>query len=115
MIATKVIIKMKMILLHLDNHKNASKILLIYKMLNNIFVFHKYKNNIVALLTLGKSLVWTLIFNFNKASLGETACLSNPCFLLTGCLGIQFLIHPLSQHSQLGYLWLPTPHCAALV
>ena len=25
------------------------------------------------------------------------------------------LIHPLSQHSQLGHLWLPAPHCAALV
>ena len=26
-----------------------------------------------------------------------------------------FLFTSLSQHSQLGYLWLPTPHCAALV
>ena len=31
-----------------------------------------------------------LIFNLNKAPLGETGCLSNPYFLLTGCLGIQF-------------------------
>ena len=30
---------------------------------------------------------------FNKTPLGETGCLSNPYFLLTGCLGIQFLIH----------------------
>ena len=58
-----------------------------------------------------------LIFNLNKTSLGETGCLSNPYFLLTGCLGIQFLFlfTLLSQHSQLGYLWLPTPHCAAVV
>ena len=45
MIAMTVIIKMKMILLHLDNHKNASKILL------QLFIkFDKYKNNIVLLL-----------------------------------------------------------------
>ena len=57
-----------------------------------------------------------LIFNLYKTSLGETECLSNPYVLFTGCLGIQFfLFTPLSQHSQLGYLWLPTPHCAALV
>ena len=33
-----------------------------------------------------------------------------PTFLY--CPGIQFFDSPLSQHSQLGYLWLPTPHCA---
>ena len=41
----------KMILLHIDNHKNALK---------------------------------------NITPLGETGCLSNPYFLLTDCLGIQF-------------------------
>ena len=73
----------------------------IYKILNNFFVFDKYKNNTVVLLTLGsskkivvllnlgKSIAWTLIFNLNKTALGETGCLSNPYFLLTGCLGIQ--------------------------
>ena len=61
----------------------------IYKILNKFFVFHKYKNNTVVLLTLGKSIAWTLIFNLNKTALGETGCLSNPYFLLTGCLGIQ--------------------------
>ena len=88
----------------------------IYRILNNFFVFDKYKNNIVVLLTLGKSkkiavlltlgkskeivvlltldksLGWTLIFNLNKGEsypLAETGCLSNPYFLLTGCLGIQ--------------------------
>ena len=69
--------------------------------------------NIAILLTLGESLGWPLIFNLNKTPLGETGCLSNPYFLLTGCSGIQFfdspLIHPLSQHSQLAYLWLPIP------
>ena len=55
-----------------------------------------------------------LIFNLNKTPLGETGCLSNPYFLLVAQAS-SFLIHPLSQHSQLGYLWLPTPHCAALV
>ena len=29
-----------------------------------------------------------------KTPLGETGYLGNPYFLLTGCLGIQFLIHP---------------------
>ena len=53
---------------------------------------------------------------FNKTPLGENGCLSNLYFLLTDCLGIQFFLFiPVSQHSQLGYLWLPTPHCAALM
>ena len=50
--------------------------------------------NIVILLTLGKSLRWPLIFDLNKTPLGETGCLSNPYFLLTGCLGIQFFDSP---------------------
>ena len=66
----------------------------IYEILNNFFVFDKYKNNIVVLLTLSKSLEWTLIFNLNKTPLGEIGCLSNPYFLLTGCLGIQFFDSP---------------------
>ena len=66
----------------------------IYEILNNFFVFDKYKNNIVVLLTLSKSLGWTLIFNLNKTPLGEIGCLSNPYFLLTGCLGIQFFDSP---------------------
>ena len=37
-----------------------------------------------------------------------------PTFL--DCSDIQSLHStPFSQHSQLGYLWLPTPHCAALL
>ena len=64
----------------------------------------------------GCFLGWLLLtFNLNKTPLGETECLSNPYFLLTGCLGIQFFNSPFSQHSQLGHPWLPTPHCAALV
>ena len=59
---------------------------------------------------------WLLLtFILNKTPLGETGCLSNPYFLLKGCLGIQFFNLPFSQHSQLGYLWFPTSHCAALV
>ena len=59
---------------------------------------------------------WLLmIFSLNKTPLGETGCLGNPYILLTGCLGIQFFDSPLSQHSQLCYLWLPTSQCAALV
>ena len=50
----------------------------------------------------------------SKTPLGETGCLCNLYFLLTGCTGIQFFDSPLSQHSQLGHLWLPTPHCSAL-
>ena len=38
---------------------------------------------------------WLLLnSNLNKTSLGETGCLSNPCFLLTGCLGIQLFDSP---------------------
>ena len=55
MIVMRVIIKMKMILLHLDNNKNASKILL------QLFIkFDKYKNNIIFLLTLDKSIFFCL-------------------------------------------------------
>ena len=46
-----------------------------------------YSRLLVILLTLGgpKEIL--------KTPLGETGCLFNPHFLLTGCLGIQFLIH----------------------
>ena len=50
-------------------------------------------------------------FSLSKTALGETGCLGNLYFLLTGCLSIQFFDLP--QHSQLGHLWLPTPHCAS--
>ena len=42
MIVMTVIMKMKMILLHLDNHKNASENIKFIK-LNFFFVFGKYK------------------------------------------------------------------------
>ena len=35
-----------------------------------------------------------LIFSLNKTPLGETGCLSNPYFLLTGCSCIQFFDSP---------------------
>ena len=35
-----------------------------------------------------------LIFNLNKIPLRKTGCLSNPYFLLTCCLGIQFFDSP---------------------
>ena len=35
-----------------------------------------------------------LTFNLNKTPLGKHGCLSNPYFLLTGCLGIQFFDSP---------------------
>ena len=35
-----------------------------------------------------------LIFSLNKTPLGETGCLSNPYFLLTGSSGIQFFDSP---------------------
>ena len=54
--------------------------------------------------------------HFNKTPLRETGSLSNPHFLLTGCLDIQlFFFTSLSQHSQLGHLLLPAPHSTALV
>ena len=45
MIVMTVIMKMKMILLHLDNHQKYVRniITIIYKILNNFFVFGKYK------------------------------------------------------------------------
>ena len=58
---------------------------------------------------------WPKPFSLNKTPLGETGCLSNPYFLLSGCLGSQFFDSSLFQHIQLGYLWLPTPHSAELV
>ena len=60
-----------------------------------------------------------LIFNLNKTPLGETGCLSNPYFLLTGCLGIQFFfIHPAyptqSVRLPFGYLPLTMQHLCDL-
>ena len=52
--------------------------------------------NVKAWLLLGRLLLgWLLlIFNLNKTPIGEAGCLSNPYFLLTGCLGIQFFDSP---------------------
>ena len=66
-------------------------------------MFDKYKNTAAVFAGLRQ-----VNFLLDKTPLGETGCLSNPYFLLTDCI-------PLSQHSQLDYLWLITPHCAALV
>ena len=44
----------------------------IYKILNNFFVFDKYKNNIVVFADLGQ-----VNFLLDKTLLGETGCLSN--------------------------------------
>ena len=60
--------------------------------------------------------------HYSKTPLRETRYLSNflgylsmlPTFL--DCSGIQFFDSPpFSLHSQLGYPWLPTPHCAVLM
>ena len=71
MIVMTVIIKMKMILLHLDNHKIIkcvkNIITIIYKILNNFFVFDKYKNNIVVLLTLSKSRKMVVLLTLGKS------------------------------------------------
>ena len=80
-----------------------------------LYFAHKFVlsffNNFVHLIRLQ-----LLAFNLNKSSLGETRCLYNPCFLFTSCLGIQFFTSTLSsQQSQLSYLSLTTPRCAALV
>ena len=51
--------------------------------------------------------------NFNKTPLGETGCLGNLYFLLTGCLGIQFFdLPPVITQSvrPLGYLPLTVQH-----
>ena len=72
-----------------DKHKNNITVLLNLSKSKNIAIF----------LTLGKSkkysfadfeqVAW-IIFNLSKTPLGETGCLSNPYFLLTDCLDIQF-------------------------
>ena len=81
-----------MIFFVFDKHKNNIVILLTLGESKKIYHFAKFGQvkNIAILLTLGKSLEWPLIFNLNKTPLGETGCLSNPYFLLTDCLGIQF-------------------------
>ena len=57
-----------------------------YNFLNKL-IFKKSKS-FTALKTLGKPK------KFNKTPLGETGCLANPYFLLTGCLAIQFFDLP---------------------
>ena len=52
-----------------------------YDFLNKL-IFLKIKS-FIALKTLGKPK------NFNKTPLGETGCLGNAYFILTGCLGIE--------------------------
>ena len=47
-----------------------------------------------------------------KIPLGETGYLGNPYFTYW-LPKHQVFDSPLPLHSQLGYLWLPTPHCAA--
>ena len=79
---------MKIIFLHFNNHKNALEILLkfFYKFFNNLFVIDKYKNTIAVFADFRQ-----VNFLLDKTPLGENGCLSSPYFLLTDCLGIQFL------------------------
>ena len=63
-----------------------------YNFLNKL-IFKKIKS-FITLKTLFKPK------HFNKTPLGETGCLSNPHFLLTGCLDIQVFFHlPLPTQS----------------
>ena len=80
-------------------------------------MFDKYKNNIVILLTLGKSKKIVVLLNLGKSlgwlyktPLGETGCLSNPYFLLTGCLSTQFFDSPsiLTQSLRLPLVTYPS-------
>ena len=81
MIAMTVIIKIKMILLHLDNHKNASKILL------QLFI----KFYIIFLCLISIKIIFFLIyFLLDKTPLGETGFLNN--FL--GSLSMSPSLHP---------------------
>ena len=61
----------------------------------NVKFYFKFYFNVKVWLLLGWLLLgWLLlIFNLNKTPLGETGCLSNPYFLLTGCLDIQFFFY----------------------
>ena len=87
------------------------------------FVFDKQKNNIVVLLTLDKSKKIFVFTNFRQVtyislqnSLRRNWMPEQPLLFTYWLLRHPvFWFIPLSQHSQLGYLWLPTPHCAALV
>ena len=60
-----------------------------YYFLNKL-IFKKiyFFKSFIGLKTLGKAK------NFSKTPLGETGCLCNPCFLLTGYIGIQFFDSP---------------------
>ena len=60
--------------------------------MNNFFYFLGVKVWLLLGWLLLKLLLLT--FNLNKTPLRETRCLSNPYFLLTGCLGIQFFDAP---------------------
>ena len=55
----------------------------------------------------------------NKTPFWETGCLGIFFrlffYFFFECLGIQFFDSPLPPLTQSGYLWLPTPHCAAPV
>ena len=82
------------ILLTLGKSKNCSFANFGQVKKNCRFAIFGQVKKIVVLLTLSKSLEWTLIFNLNKTPSGETGCLSNPYFLLTGCLDIQFFYSP---------------------
>ena len=57
-------------------------------------------------------LKWLLLtYSLLKTPLGETGCLGNPYFLLTGCLTIQLFDSPpfLNTVSQVTFRYLPLP------
>ena len=74
-------------------------------MIDLSFLYHKQEVFLLLLFAFSTTLLhwWLLLtFNLNKTSLGETRCLGNLYFLLTGCLGKQFFYSPpFSQYSQL--------------
>ena len=51
---------------------------------------------------------WLFLIFSNKTPLGETGCLSNSYFLLTGCSGIQFFDSPPTQSVRLPLVTYPS-------
>ena len=74
-------------------------------------VTYVWNNAMVAFWMAAPLMMWLLLtFSLRKTSLGETGCLDNLYFLLTGCLDIQFFTPLfLTQSVRLPLVTYPSP------
>ena len=74
-------------------------------------VTYVWNNAMVAFWMAAPLMMWLLLtFSLSKTSLGETGCLDNLYFLLTGCLDIQFFTPLfLTQSVRLPLVTYPSP------